>query len=183
MNFQIPTTTEAALIQNFVQKYVTRIGPFMMKFIDMYFVDFEKRCNLILPEQLGISSVTGTLTASLIKTHNNLIEYLYIGEWQNGQKHGVGEMYMHTDVYIGEFQNDFLHGEIVHIDCLGVIYEGQFEHGSRSGYGLERFYGAAVPCHDGAYEGYWQYNIRNSNANDDHDDDFDFIPLPVLVRS
>ncbi len=65
----------------------------------------------------------------------------YVGNWKQGMEHGKGTMTLSNgSSYTGDYVNDEKHGYGVYIwggetDWAGDKYEGQWEHGSRTGTG------------------------------------------------
>lgn len=63
-------------------------------------------------------------------------KYLYIGEWKDGLKNGVGQLVTEKIKYSGKFINDQFSGSKgILCDEKGNIYEGDFLNGKYEGYG------------------------------------------------
>lgn len=83
---------------------------------------------------------------------------LYIGEKENGMRHGKGTYYLPdtfpAQSYIGQFKDDMIHGYGKY-DYGDRIYEGEFFDGLRHGQGTETF-------NDGLriYTGSWVYDQK-----------------------
>ena len=57
----------------------------------------------------------------------------YVGEWQNGQAHGLGSLtWTSGQKYIGEFVFGYHHGQGTHTYADGRMREGIWENGKRA---------------------------------------------------
>merc|ERR1719440_1807593 len=81
---------------------------------------------------------------------------VYIGEWQNGQKCGVGICtYTNGDVYEGEWLHDKRHGFGVFDYKNGDHFEGMWVEDKKEGKGVHFYYEFGKRAHTKRYDGEW----------------------------
>lgn len=92
---------------------------------------------------------------------------VYVGEFQNGLKHGVGKMlYSDGDEYEGSYIGGKYDGGGVYRTKSGKIYKGQFSQGEKSGHGVLQFASGAMYSGDflnNAMWGHGEYNFINGD--------------------
>lgn len=84
---------------------------------------------------------------------------VYIGEIQNGIKHGRGKLLdPKGDVFEGEFVNDIIKGMGVFTGSNGTVYKGQWRAGRQEGYGQESW------ADGSSYEGNYLKGIKHGKG-------------------
>lgn len=84
----------------------------------------------------------------------------YQGEFHQGMKHGLGTYYYSSgDRYRGHFWNDRMHGKGKYFCFNGELYEGEFKEGMRHGTGVYHYADGTT------YEGGWWRNKRVSQES------------------
>jgi len=83
----------------------------------------------------------------------------YVGEWEDGFKHGQGTMtWSNGNTYVGEFKANYTSGQGTMTFSDGRIYDGQFEFSKREGQGTMKW-----PW-GGKYVGEWLNNAQGEDV-------------------
>ena len=90
---------------------------------------------------------------------------LYIGDWEKGQRHGVGICtYQAGGIYEGEWFGDKRHGFGVYDYPNGDHFEGQWVDDKKEGQGVHFYFDAAKKVHTKRYDGEWVDDVPRCGA-------------------
>ena len=90
---------------------------------------------------------------------------MYIGDWDRGQRHGVGICtYANGDVYEGEWFCDKRHGFGVFDYAGGDHFEGNWVDDCKEGQGVHFYYHKDKKVHTKRYDGEWVNDVPKCGA-------------------